>query len=322
MRRLMAFASWLTVVVALEATMAFGETDVSRITVQEPEFTDDWMVMLRIDADDGGELEWYCLRDALSEFSFRVNEARRAERQKASQLENIRVRVDSRPMWSETVLTFDVSADDYGLPPFTQTGELLPTGGFVDDLVAGQRLIAQVGGLRTLSFNLSTARSDIVEFKSLCERVYVDPWVGGEVPRSAIEYYELQSKEGEGAASELQQQAKPEPPAAPSFDTVPGCRRTCEFHAFSVEHCNAGRQPEDSVTQSILDGMGAEFLEDCLETCGRAPGNRNFFNVSLETDISVPNRCAYRWTWCTPDEDWTSCTPPPTWEFRDSRDTQ
>ncbi len=97
---------------------------------------------------------------------------------------------------------------------------------------------------------------------------------------------------------------------APDFEITAGCRSECLHQRSILAACNAGRQPAYIVPQPELDGMADDFMADCLNTCGGAPGNRDHFSARLDIDTTVPNACSYRWTWCTPDDDWTVCAPP------------
>lgn len=144
-------------------------------------------------------MDWICWPDNASAFEITAYESRSAGQREAGNTESVRFRIDWHPMRSATVDTHDMSAEDaFDGRAYTFTGQSTANRGFVYELRAGQRLIAQVGSLRILSFDLAMARPDIVEFKILCESAYNNAWVPGEGPRSWSDYYDNLRRGQEG----------------------------------------------------------------------------------------------------------------------------
>lgn len=163
---------------------AAGETPVSLLEVEQDDFTDEmkYADLFLIADDDGGSLLWACWHDyPTSEFSITVNDLRRSGSREAGDTERVRFRVDKHRMWSETVAVYDGPDDEAAR---THTGDFTATRRFVDQVSAGERLIAQVANLRTLSFDLTTAKPNIVDFRKACESMHNDVWKVEEPPSS------------------------------------------------------------------------------------------------------------------------------------------
>ena len=181
-RWLLVFA--LAATVASEAATAPTETDVSKLELERDEFTDEftdatlWLYADTAD-DDRDWLLWRC-HDAESRFDdmpyvmVQASGVRTAHRQAESDTERVRFRVDREPMRQfESVGVIDWTEARHG---FTGTGTAnmeCPLE-FLQELASGQRLIAQIGSLSVLSFDLAAARPDIVKFENACERLYDD----------------------------------------------------------------------------------------------------------------------------------------------------
>ena len=210
-RWLPVFEVGIAAVAALAATLAVGDTGLSRFYIlQDDSGDDDWSAQLRIDADDAGHLEWICWPDHASALEVTVYESRTADQQEVGNKESVRFRIDWHPARSTTVETYDMSAEEaFDGRAYTFTGQLTATRGFVDELGDGQRLIAQVGSLRILSFDLATANPDIVKFRNFCERAYEKAWTPGEGPRSWSEYGRELRTGREGEAPDSQSPKRP-----------------------------------------------------------------------------------------------------------------
>ncbi len=123
-----------------------GETDVSLFQVEQDEFTDELKyVDLYLVADDSeGSLLWACWHDhAGSEFDIRVNERRPAQRREEGDTERVQIRVDRHPMWAETARVLDIDADEFG-GAWTSAVDFAASRRFVDEMVGGERMIAQI----------------------------------------------------------------------------------------------------------------------------------------------------------------------------------
>ena len=155
---------------------ATGETPVSLLRVEQDDFTDEmkYADLFLIANDDGGSLLWACWHDyPTSGFSITVNDRRRSGIREAGDAESVRFRVDRHPMWTETMEVYDGPDDEAAR---THTGDFTATRRFVDEVSAGERLIAQVANLSTLSFDLTTAQRNIVDFVKACESMHDDIW--------------------------------------------------------------------------------------------------------------------------------------------------
>ena len=155
-----------------------GETDVSLFQVEQDEFTGDLKYAdLYLVADDReGSLLWACWHDhAGSEFDIRVNERRPARRREDRDTERVRFRVDRHPSWAETALVLDIDADEFD-GAWTSAVDFVASRRFVDLMVAGERMIAQIADLRTVSFDLAAAKPNILGFVRACERMRDDVW--------------------------------------------------------------------------------------------------------------------------------------------------
>ena len=155
-----------------------GETDVSLFQVEQDEFTDDLKYADLYLIADGreGSLLWACWHDhAQSEFDIRVNQRRAARRREKGDTERVRFRVDRHASWAETAAVLDIEADEFG-GAWTSAVDFVASRRFVDQVVAGKRMIVQIADLGTVSYDLVTAKPDIVGFVRACERMRDDVW--------------------------------------------------------------------------------------------------------------------------------------------------
>ena len=140
---------------------ATGQSDYARLTIHDRS------------AADAGRAVWTCAdHQPTPHFNVLVFDARPPDSENQIRTDAVRLRVDSQP-WRrfDAVLVFDRPARE-ATPPSTGTGPVTPTRGFLDELIAGERLAVQVGGLRPLPLDLATARPDIVSFKRACDQMY------------------------------------------------------------------------------------------------------------------------------------------------------
>lgn len=103
----------MTAVAALAATIAVGDTAVSRFYIlQDESGDDDRSAHLRINAEGAGYLDWICWPDHASAFQVTVYESRSADQQEAGNKESVRFRIDWHPVRSATVETYDMSDEE------------------------------------------------------------------------------------------------------------------------------------------------------------------------------------------------------------------
>ena len=154
-----------------------GETDVSLFQVEQDEFTDDLKYADLYLIADGreGSLLWACWHDhAQSEFDIRVNQRRAARRREKGDTERVRFRVDRHASWAEPQLSSTSRPTSSAEP-----GHRRSTSWPVDvswTKSSGKRMIVQIADLGTVSYDLVTAKPDIVGFVRACERMRDDVW--------------------------------------------------------------------------------------------------------------------------------------------------
>ena len=138
-----------------------GELDYANLTIYDPgEAGTGWVDLTCLD------------HQPMPDFDVLVYDSRTADRQERSNTDTVRVRVDGYAMREfEAVEVYYSPASD-SMRSYTSTLPFVPKHGFLEEVAAGQGLIVQIGRLRILSLDLATAKPDIVEFKTACNRMY------------------------------------------------------------------------------------------------------------------------------------------------------
>ena len=171
-------------VAALGQDIAVGGSDLSALTLERDEFTDESVdaTLWLFTGEKTAEREWLTWNchhagtqlDDTPYFRVQASAVRKPPRRQEIAAERVRIRVDKNPMrqW-QSVGIVDWTDERHGFTGTGTTNVLCPLD-LLDELAAGNRLIVQVGNLPTLSFDLGSAKPDILEFKSTCNRLYTD----------------------------------------------------------------------------------------------------------------------------------------------------
>ena len=171
-------------VAALGQDIAVGGSDLSALTLERDEFTDESVdaTLWLFTGEKTAEREWLTWNchhagtqlDDTPYFRVQASAVRKPPRRQEIAAERVRIRVDKNPMrqW-QSVGIVDWTDERHGFTGTGTTNVLCPLD-LLDELAAGNRLIVQVGNLPTLSFDLGSAKPDILEFKATCNRLYTD----------------------------------------------------------------------------------------------------------------------------------------------------
>ena len=157
--------------------MAAGDTQVSNVHVTQDEATGelDYASLTIYDQSvaDAGWADLTCFdHQPTPDLGVLVFDSRPADHQDQGGTDTVRVRVDRYPMREfEAVGVYDRPASD-SMRSHNSTEDFVPERGFLEELATGQGLIVQIGGLRILSLDLATAKSDVLEFKTACDQMY------------------------------------------------------------------------------------------------------------------------------------------------------